>query len=425
MKKKIYLSVVAMFVWALSGFAQFSVQSPAEFIQITTEADIDAVFLFNGITMSTEIRYNGTENFEWRKYDNSFVANTANFSPEDGTGYIVFDKDQNRPIKHIWVIDYSLYPASISAVTPNGSCAALNVNVAMSAGDLAYYNKNNQRKTLKRTFKVSYTDYVYKDSTWQDEEVNETFTYPATNLSFRAPKKDISLCISGDSYAEEMGLAVSELCVDYAAIAVECHPKGEVEKRDGTNEYKRDDSGAKGVSGSGPLVVALTSNANSPTAAFFEWKIYKIETPAAYQRYSSEELRYTFTETGEYTALLTVKNSDGTCEHQDSIHISVLESLLDVPNAFSPNGDGINDEFRVVFKSLKTYNIVIYNRWGRVVYKSDDPSKGWDGRIGGRVAAAGTYYYIIEATGTDKYQEGKHKGQNVRYSKKGHINLFK
>lgn len=425
MKKKIYLSVVAAIVCASGAFAQFSAQSPSEFVQITTEADIDAVFLFNGITMTTEIRYNGAENFEWRKFDNSFVANTANFSPDDATGYIVFDRDQNRPIKYIWVIDYSLYPVVIDSIALNGSCAALNAAVAMTAGDLVYYDKNNQRKTLKRTFKVTYTDYVYQDSTWQDEEVAETFIYPATNLSFAAPKKDISLCVSGDSYAEEMGLEVSELCVDYMAVAVECHPKGTVEKRLGENEYKRDDSNAKTVSGSGPLVVALKSDANTPTAAFFEWKIYRIDSPAAYQRYSNEELRYTFTETGDYTAHLTVRNADGSCQHEDSVSISVLESLLDVPNAFSPNGDGINDEFRVVFKSLKTYNITIYNRWGRVVYKSSDPSKGWDGRIGGRVAAAGTYYYIIEATGTDKYQEGKHKGQNVRYSKKGHINLFK
>ena len=102
-----------------------------------------------------------------------------------------------------------------------------------------------------------------------------------------------------------------------------------------------------------------------------------------------------------------------------------MESLLEVPNAFSPNGDGINDEFRVVFKSLKTYNIVIFNRWGRVVYKSNDPSKGWDGKIGRNVAASGTYYYVIEATGTDRYTEGRYKDRNIIYNIKGHINLFK
>ena len=43
----------------------------------------------------------------------------------------------------------------------------------------------------------------------------------------------------------------------------------------------------------------------------------------------------------------------------------------------------------------------VYNRWGKLVYKSDDPSKGWDGYIGDRPAAEGAYYYVIRALGTD------------------------
>ena len=61
----------------------------------------------------------------------------------------------------------------------------------------------------------------------------------------------------------------------------------------------------------------------------------------------------------------------------------------------------VNDEFRVVYRSIKEYNIWIYNRWGHLVYKSNDPAKGWDGTIGGRPAAEGAYYYVIRALGTD------------------------
>ena len=173
------------------------------------------------------------------------------------------------------------------------------------------------------------------------------------------------------------------------------------------------------------MIVSLENKSNNPVATFFEWKIYKNSAPQSYNRYNEENIRYSFNETGDYTAVLKVSNADGICTSTDSVRVTVLESLLEVPNAFSPNGDGINDEFRVVFKSLKTYNIIIFNRWGRVVYKSNDPSKGWDGKIGRNVAASGTYYYVIEATGTDRYTEGRYKDRNIIYNIKGHINLFK
>lgn len=405
-------------------FAQFSVVSPNGYLQISNEQNIDAVFIFNGIATSTEISYNGNETFEWRKYDNSFVANTRNFSPEDATGYIVFDKTNNTPLHHIWVIDYSLYPIALNSLTTDGNCDKLTINTNFNVPDLIYYDKNNSRKTLPRIFNLAYTDYVFKDKAWQDSPVSTDYTYPFTQISVNPPKKDISICITGDSYAKELGLTPQKICTDYKSVAVECHISASIEKRSGTNEYKRDDSNNNTLIGSGPLVVYFENKSN-PTAAFFEWKIYNNMTPTNYYRYSEENVRYTFNETGNYTALLKVMNAEGNCVGEDSVKVSVLESLLDIPNAFSPNGDGINDEFRVVFKSLKTYSITIFNRWGIVVYKSTDPSQGWDGKIGGKVAAMGTYYYVIEATGTDKYVEGKHQGKHIMYSRKGHINLFK
>jgi gliding motility-associated-like protein len=76
--------------------------------------------------------------------------------------------------------------------------------------------------------------------------------------------------------------------------------------------------------------------------------------------------------------------------------------MLTVPNVFTPGvSPGQNDEFRVVYRSLKEFHIWVYNRWGKLVYKSDDPSKGWDGTINGRPAAVGAYYYVIRALGTD------------------------
>ena len=68
---------------------------------------------------------------------------------------------------------------------------------------------------------------------------------------------------------------------------------------------------------------------------------------------------------------------------------------------FTPNGDGKYDEFRVAYRSLRDFHIWVYNRWGKLVYESTDPAKGWDGNINGRPAAEGAYFYVVRAMGTD------------------------
>jgi gliding motility-associated-like protein len=72
---------------------------------------------------------------------------------------------------------------------------------------------------------------------------------------------------------------------------------------------------------------------------------------------------------------------------------------LIIPNVFTPNGDGINDEFKVVGNGLSSYSITIFNRWGTKVFESTDVTEGWDG--GG--SNDGTYFYILKAkTKNDK-----------------------
>lgn len=72
---------------------------------------------------------------------------------------------------------------------------------------------------------------------------------------------------------------------------------------------------------------------------------------------------------------------------------------LFVPNAFTPNGDGINDEFSYTITGVSSSYIEIYNRWGEVVFKSSDPYETWNGKInntGGEVIP-GVYTYVIKA----------------------------
>jgi gliding motility-associated-like protein len=79
-------------------------------------------------------------------------------------------------------------------------------------------------------------------------------------------------------------------------------------------------------------------------------------------------------------------------------------STISIPNAFSPNGDGINDLFSPGTENLKSYNCTIFNRWGNQVFSSDEVSRSWDGKYNGCESPEGVYYYIIEANGLDGKQ---------------------
>lgn len=98
------------------------------------------------------------------------------------------------------------------------------------------------------------------------------------------------------------------------------------------------------------------------------------------------------------------------------VTVNISDSYLDVPNAFSPGtSPGINDEFRVAYRSLTRFKCWIFNRWGVEMYHWTDPSKGWDGKKGGKYVAPGVYFYVIEATGSD--------GKPIK--RKGSINILR
>lgn len=95
------------------------------------------------------------------------------------------------------------------------------------------------------------------------------------------------------------------------------------------------------------------------------------------------------------TYTLTVSTADG-CTASDDIHINVLKEPV-VPNAFTPNGDGVNDVWNIQY--LNTYpnaSLQIFNRYGQLIFRSTGYAQPWDGKINGQVLPVGTYYYIID-----------------------------
>jgi len=97
---------------------------------------------------------------------------------------------------------------------------------------------------------------------------------------------------------------------------------------------------------------------------------------------------------------VSIKNSLG-CSLLDSIRIKYYTGPdIYVPNAFTPNGDGINDLFRPIPVGILNFNYFrVFNRYGQLVFETNQPFKGWDGNVHGRPADAGTY--VWEVAGVD------------------------
>jgi gliding motility-associated-like protein len=76
--------------------------------------------------------------------------------------------------------------------------------------------------------------------------------------------------------------------------------------------------------------------------------------------------------------------------------------MLYVPNAFTPNYNGLNDVFLVKSTNIEKFHIVIFNRWGNLLFETNDINVGWDGKYNGILVPEGVYVYSIEAIGEDK-----------------------
>jgi gliding motility-associated-like protein len=73
-----------------------------------------------------------------------------------------------------------------------------------------------------------------------------------------------------------------------------------------------------------------------------------------------------------------------------------------MPNAFSPNGDNHNDEYKAKeYQSIVEFHAYIFNRWGQKLFEWSDPAKGWDGTYNGSPVKDGVYFVVIKARGAD------------------------
>jgi len=119
-----------------------------------------------------------------------------------------------------------------------------------------------------------------------------------------------------------------------------------------------------------------------------------------------------FPEASTY-AVFTVEDAHN-CRNQDTVKI-IVDGSLYVPNAFTPNGDGINDYFVVKREEIKSFQIYIFDRWGLLIFESDNFDKMWDGTYKGVQVQIDTYVWKLD------YEDY----QGVKTQKRGHVSVVR
>jgi gliding motility-associated-like protein len=157
---------------------------------------------------------------------------------------------------------------------------------------------------------------------------------------------------------------------------------------------------------------AILLNAETDSTAQVHWS-----TNPQFQPYESDSIW------AEQPGTYYVKSTFDGCEATATVEVKLSkdccsEDKIRVPNAFSPNGDNINDDYRVVDDKqiIATFDLNIFNRWGEQVFMSDDANKGWDGSYKGKPLPSAVFDYYLNIGCIGGEQE---------FFKKGDITLIR
>ncbi len=323
---------------------------------------------------------NGVFNFEWSRYNRDALAFEP-FHTDSGTsstitgieagGYRVGISDgaEIDTTFVVWVFEKSV---EVNASINYFECGELALEGSAEALGLIHYHPQTHEQ-----FELN-NDMVFEWTSFPSSPV----PYPAENLSpvtYSPPYEDTWFYLT---VTDNFGCTVTD-SVFYESIEVKA------------------DFIPEPLEGPAPLEVKFTNN--SINGASFDWFFGEPEGFQGVPDDHSFEPVHVFTIPREYFVRLKAYSEAG-CEDEftypDPVYVHY--SILQVPNVFTPDGDGINDVFMVKSRSLREFRGVIYNRNGQKLFEWTDPDEGWDGTTGrGREVPPGVYYYIIKGRGWD------------------------
>ena len=156
----------------------------------------------------------------------------------------------------------------------------------------------------------------------------------------------------------------------------------------------------------------IVFNNNSINAVRYTWVFGDGETLNTTSR---DPVTHSYNATNNFNVLLIAFSASGCNDTARAVVSAKVLPLLDIPNALTPNGDGINDKVFVRGYGISKISWKIYNRWGTLVFETNDRLVGWDGKYKGVIQPQEVYHYTLDVQFFD----------NTFYQKKGDITLLR
>lgn len=371
----------------------------------------------------------------WYKYSNlgggyaveiTDTEQTGNVSVlpkvEGDMGYII---EVGTDRFYFWVTGYKPHEMILRSVkvSDESDCGSTILNVDGYALPIHYYTINGQQRTLSREITVDYyTLEANRDAKmWSQTSASVILESidAAGNIYLNAPPLcNTRFTVAGDRFMKQWGSYTQARTDNYITPAVDSFVFAEQASR-GSDDMPSNEIGAgddAGLGGSAPAEITFTA-IGTDAVIHNEWQFSSdSEFENLTYRFYEPEISYVFQEEGTTYVRYIGSNADGTCETiGETFTVHIGSSELKIPNAFSPGvSEGVNDIWKVSYRSLIEFECHIFNIHGQEIYSFNDPSGGWDGKHNGKFVKPGVYYYVIQALGSD----------GRRYKKSGDINIL-
>lgn len=432
--RKIIVIVTLIYSFGISAIAQtvkFSGNTHSVYEEVPEKSTgLDKIYvLYNtaGVSVSYEA-VNDAEMVKWYKYGtqgggfaeeitgitkSGKVSTLSQVLPN--SGYIIEDGSVRT---YFWVVNYADYYLTLSSIAPlaEQDCGTIGLGVSGNGDDISFTTINGVRKKISRDIILTFNtlEWDSEGKQWNQKQVEKRYDGFKAVIYETAPLCDTEFSLVGDRFLKYWGEEKSLVSSTYKTHAIEIQTIAEQAERDVSNE--KNEEGQSTLGGSAPVDITFSAYPTDAVAQR-EWQLSTDPEFGTVERSFTEDIyQETFNDAGTLYVRYIAKNIDGTCEAESETYvISIGESSLICPNAFSPQGSpGVNDEWRVQYKSIVSFKCWIFNKWGTQICELKDPSQGWDGKYKGKYVGPGVYYYVIQAKGAD----GKD------YKLKGDINII-
>jgi gliding motility-associated-like protein len=327
------------------------------------------------INVSASGGNNGPYNFNWSSgQTNLGLASNQTFSPASPTTYVVTITDgcESTPLVLYSIIDVLPLPIPSISTLDTAICEPANFVV---------FNTTNP----------NFVDHLE----WQVSNGEQFIDQESIQLN----------ALSAGIYSIQLTVTTPQGCVDSAMFTnfLTVYPVPVAEFGYNPNPVKMFNP-----------TVQLTNYSSNGVS--YEWFI--TEGNPSYSQSQHVQTSFPDGEVGNYEVLLIATSEYGCIDTTTHIVLVLPEIILYVPNTFTPNTDEFNSQWEIHMEGLDIYNfeLLVYNRWGQVVWESRNPDESWDGTYKGEIVQDGTYTWTIK--GKDIYSDDM-------FTYNGYVNVLK